>query len=77
MLKKLFGKKTQGISQYVSAVISIWAILLFFVTMVYLYGEIVRVEEIERINRKYLLSMEREGYLTSAYEAELVNELTA
>ena len=76
-LKELFGRKVEGLSQYVSALIALVCILVFFMAMVYELNANSVVNNVQRINRKYLLSMEKEGYLTPEKQALLIAELTA
>ena len=76
-IKKMFGSKEEGLSQYVSALISLVCILVFFMAMVYELNANSVVNNVQRINRKYLLSMEKEGYLTAEKKTALIAELTA
>ena len=41
-----------------------------------MYGGTIKRNEVERVQRRYLLTMEREGYLTSTNRANLTTELT-
>lgn len=77
VLKINFGKRVRGLSQYLATLVAIATLVTFFVAMVYQYGAILKENDIHRIHRKYLLSMEREGYLTPSYETALRNELAA
>lgn len=76
-MKKLLKRKARGISDFISTLICLGVIFSFVMAMIYTYGGILKEENIHRIHRKYLLSMEREGYLTSSYEAALIADLTA
>jgi len=77
MIKKIVRKKIKGDSTYLSTIICIGVICILLVGMVYAFSEIVKTNEVERIHRKYLLSMEREGYLSASNEALLLAELAA
>ena len=76
-LKEILSKKAKGMSQFLATLICLGVIFTFVMAMVYAFGGIIKEDDVNRIHRKYLLSMEREGYLTPAYEAALINELTA
>lgn len=76
-LMKWLSKKKEGMSDYVAAIIVIFCILAFFMAIVYAYSGIVAENNVQRIHRKYLLSMEREGYLNDADLASLQAELAA
>ncbi len=76
-IKRFFSKKVEGMSDYISAVIAIFCLLAFFMAMVYAYGGMLAENNVHRLNRKYLLSMEREGYLNDADLISLQTELTA
>lgn len=75
--KKLLSKKVKGMSEFLSTLICLGVIFTFVMAIIYTYGGIIKEEDIHRIHRKYLLSMEREGYLTPSYEAALIADLTA
>jgi len=81
MLKKclteIAQKKVDGDGSYIATIISILMMVVVLVFCVNLYGEIVIRNDVERIHRKYLLSMERTGYLTSSDEGMLRAELSA
>lgn len=76
-IKKFLCEKKAGMSQFLSTLICLAVIITFVMAIVYAFGGILKEDSINRIHRKYLLSMEREGYLTPAYEAALIGELTA
>lgn len=76
-LRKLLGKKTKGMSEFLATLICLGVIFTFVMAIIYAYGGILKEENIHRIHRKYLLSMEREGYLTPSYEAALLADLAA
>lgn len=76
-IKKWLSEKKEGMNDYVSAVIAIFCLFAFFMAMVYAYGGMMAENEIQRIHRKYLLAVEREGYLNDADMASLQAELTA
>ena len=75
-LKVLMKKKIRGESAYIASFLSIFMIFTIFVVMLYVFGGTIKRNEVERVQRKYLLTMEREGYLSSTNEANLVAELT-
>lgn len=77
MFKELLKKRVAGASSYLETGISIMVISAFFVGLVYTYGAGVMHNDVERIHRKYLLSMEIEGYLSDANEALLRAELAS
>lgn len=74
---KLFKKKVMGDSAYIATMISVWMILIFAFGFMYLYGEAVGRNDVERVPREYILAMEREGYLSNANRIRLINELSA
>lgn len=76
-MQKKIDRKVEGDSTYLSSIISIFFVIVVFISLIYLFGEIVATNEVERIHRKYLISMEREGCLSDAAEASMVAELTA
>lgn len=76
-IKNWLLKKEEGMSDYVSAVIVIFCLLAFFMAMIYAYSGIVAENNVQRVHRKYLLAMEREGYLNDADMASLQAELAA
>lgn len=74
-LKKIFSRKGKGISDFITTLVCLGVIFAFLMLMVYSYGNILRENNVRRVHRKYLLSMEREGCLTSTYETALRSEL--
>lgn len=74
-LGNLLKKKKKGMSEFLATIVCLGVLFTFVMAMIYAYGGILKEDNINRIHRKYLLSMEREGYLTPAYEAALRNEL--
>ena len=75
-LKELMNKNIHGDSTYVATVISIFMIMIVFMGLLYVYGETINRNEVERVHRKYLLAMEREGYLSDVNRANLTSDLT-
>ena len=75
-LKELMNKKVRGDSTYVATVVSLFMIMVIFMGMLYVYGGTISRNEVERVQRKYLLAMEREGYLSSTNKANRTQELT-
>lgn len=75
-LKNLMKKKIRGDSTYVATVLSIFMIMVVFMGLLYVFGGTISQNEVERVQRKYLLAMEREGYLSDVNRANLTNELT-
>lgn len=76
-IKNWLSQKKRGMSDYVAAIIAIFCLMAFFVAMVYAYSGIISENEVRRVHRKYLLAMEREGYLNDADLANLQADLTA
>lgn len=75
-LKLVMNKNICGDSAYVATVVSIFMIMVVFVGLLYVYGGTISRNEVERVQRKYLLAMEREGYLSDVNRANLEAELT-
>ena len=75
-LRSLLRKKIRGESAYVASILAVFMLFAVFVAMLYVYGGTIKRNEVERVQRKYLLTMEREGYLSSTNQANLTNELT-
>ena len=75
--KKVFSKKAKGDSAYLATLVSISMLLILVVGLLYVYGETISRNEVERVHRKYMLAMEREGYLSSTNMANLTNDLTS
>lgn len=77
-LKKLFlkiKKKEKGVDEFVATIICIPIIATLMVTMLVMFKNNIRITEVERVHRQYLLSMEHEGFLTPALETGLRNSL--
>lgn len=74
---KVLEKKTKGASTYVSTLICIFVITILFLALFLNYAQVVNQNKVERVYRKYLLRMEREGYLTAADKTSLITELEA
>lgn len=77
MINKIRNKKIDGDSTFISSLVCIFWIIIIFVALLNIYGEAVRLSEVERIHRRYLLAMEREGYLSAANVTQLTAELDA
>lgn len=75
-VRKIIFMKLRGLSQFVSALMALAVLFTFFIAMINQYDAILAENDIHRINRKYLLVMEKEGYLTAAHQNALVTELT-
>lgn len=76
IFRLLLTRKTRGISNFISLMICIPVLATVFVMMLFTFQNSMRVLEVERVHRQYLLSMEHEGYLTPELRAGLVAELT-
>lgn len=74
-IKDILEKKIRGDSTYVATVVSIAMLLLVFMGLLYVFGGTVSQNEVERVHRKYLLAMEREGYLSNTNKANLTSDL--
>ena len=74
-LKSMLNKNIRGDSAYVATVVSVFMIMVVFMGLLYVYGGTIRQNEVERVQRKYLLAMEREGYLSDVNRANLTAEL--
>lgn len=80
MIKKLMcrlKKKEEGASTYLATMLSIFVIFLLFLALFLNYSQVAAQNKVERSYRKYLLLMEKEGYLTSEAQSDLLTELTA
>lgn len=75
MLKKLCKKKLRGDSSYVATMVSLVMIVIVFMGLLYVFGESISRNEVERVHRKYLLAMEREGYLSDVNKTNLTIDL--
>ena len=73
MKRKLF--KLKGDSNYLSALIVLSILMTFCVFYMYAFIQTVQLNDIYRVHRKYLLSMERTGYLTDEMRINLLNDL--
>ena len=74
-IKDILEKKIRGDSTYVATVVSIAMLLLVFMGLLYVFGGTISQNEVERVHRKYLLAMEREGYLSNTNKANLTSDL--
>lgn len=77
ILSKLLKLRVKGESTFLATTIAIFSIIVLAVGLLDVYGELVKRNDIARVYRKYLLEMERDGYLTDAKETLMKNELTA
>lgn len=75
MLKKLWKKKLHGDFTFAATIISVVMLTVIFMGLLYVYGESISRNEVDRVHRKYLLAMEREGYLSSTNMANLTSDL--
>lgn len=75
-LKSVMNKNIRGDSTYVATVLSIFMIMVVFMGLLYVFGGTISRNDVERVQRKYLLAMEREGYLSDVNRANLTAELT-
>ena len=74
-IKKLAGKKLKGDSNYVSFIVCVFFLCVLMIALIDVYGVIIGRNKVERVHRQYLLSMERNGYLTDSDEAMLLQKL--
>ncbi len=77
MIKRIKENKTNGDSTFVSTLICIFWILVVFIVLLNIFGEAVKLSDVERIHRRYLLAMEREGFLSATNVTQLKGELSA
>lgn len=77
MQKIVMSKKTKGDSTFLATLVAIFVMIVFFMSMFYVYAQIATQNKVERTYRQYLLRMEREGYLTTAEKSSLISDLTA
>lgn len=74
--KNIICGKTKGDSTYVATIISIFVLIALFAVLFHSVVQISAQNKIERVYRKYLLSMETQGCLTHSAKAQLINDLT-
>jgi len=74
---KPMDEKEEGMSSFISMAFVILFISILLVGFLCIFGEVRVLEDIERIPRKYVILMERDGYLTDSNRAALQAELTA
>lgn len=76
-MRKLLTAKVKGDSTYIASLITIFFIIVIWVAAFMSYVQLGKMSEVERMHRKYLLVMERDGYLTAANKVSLEAELAA
>lgn len=74
-VRKMLQKKVKGDASYIATLVSITMLLILVVGLLYVFGEVVSRNEVERVHRKYLLAMERDGYLTDVGQNNLTMDL--
>lgn len=75
-LGKWKKRKVRGESTYVATLVALMVLMLFVVSTIYSYSNVVKQNKVVRIERQYLLKMEKEGYLTESDKALLLQDLT-
>ena len=72
----LIKRKTKGDGAYIATLISILFILILILGIVLSYSQMSKQNKVERIARRYLLEMEKTGYLKDTGRADLIADLT-
>lgn len=74
-MKKLLAKRTEGGSNYISFMVIMPCIIAIVLVLVLILGMVIRVNEVERVQRQYLLAMERTGYMTNEMRDAFIDDL--
>lgn len=74
-MKKIFAKRASGDSNYVSFTVVVPCMVGVVVLLILFLGMIIRINEVERLQRSYLLRMERTGYMTTEVRDAFIEDL--
>lgn len=76
-MKKIIRKNVKGDSTYLATIIASFFIIVLFIGCLDIFGEAIKINDVTRIHRRYLIKMERDGCLTAAEQTAMIAELEA